>query len=211
MPASAHLELLGGVTYNTYSLEWGPVDSGESDLPFNSGWGFYAGVQYWLNPSLAIGGQIESFTGSGRERWLLGDGQTQVSIGIDGQGTGYLATLAVPISSREELQVTPFVGAGVYQVSADLRLRAQGGGTMPGVVTAKGRLSSSFQLGGKVGVSIGKEVGPGVVLSGQIAYRLVPTFRSLQLELFGFEQDWVADRGINVSGLSGALALMYRF
>ena len=50
-----------------------------------------------------------------------------------------------------------------------------------------------------------------MVLSGQIAYRLVPTFRSLQLELFGFEQDWVADRGINVSGLSGALALMYRF
>src|SRR5690606_28084228 len=80
IPASAQLELLGGVTYNRYSLEWGPVDSEGSDLPFNSGWGFYGGgVQYWVKPSLAIGGQVESFTGSGRERWLLGDGQTQVS------------------------------------------------------------------------------------------------------------------------------------
>ena len=71
-PASGQLELVGGATYNTHSLDWGTTDP-DSNLTFNSGWGAYGSIQYWLNPSLGIGGQVDTLTGSGNERWVLQD------------------------------------------------------------------------------------------------------------------------------------------
>lgn len=210
-PVSAHLELLGGATYNTYSLDWGPVDSKEGELPFNAGWGIYAGGQYWVTPSLATGGQVESMMGSGRDRWILADGMTEVTVAIGGQGTGYLATLATPLAASGRLDVTPFVAVGVYHVTADMKVSIAGAGAGPDAVTAKARLSSASRVGGKFGVTAGTQVGPGLLLSGQLAYRLVPAFQDLHLEAFGFEQDLGAGRGINISGFSAGLAISHCF
>lgn len=210
-PANGQLELVGGATYNTYSLDWGAAVPDDSDLAFNSGWGYYGGVQYWVNPLLAIGGQVDAFTGSGQERWVLGDGTSEVVLAIHGQGTGYLATLAAPIAAQGIVEVTPFVAAGAYRVAADMTVSGQGGNGTPGEVAAKGRLTSPSRLGGKFGVTVAKEIAPGFALSSQLAYRLVPAFRDLRVEVFGFEQEWVAGQGIDVSGLSASLALTYSF
>lgn len=210
-PVSGQLEVVGGATYNTYSLDWGAAVPEHSYLIFNSGWGYYGGVQYWVNPLLAIGGQVDAFTGSGQERWVLGDGTSEVVLAIHGQGTGYLATLAAPIAAQGIVEVTPFVAAGAYRVAADMTVSGQGGNGTPGEVTAKGRLTSPSCLGGKFGVTIAKEIAPGLSPSGQFAYRLVPAFRDLRVEVFGFEQEWVVDEGINVSGLSAGVAFTYRF
>lgn len=210
-PARAQLEVVGGPTYNTYSLDWGSADSRESDLPFNSGWGFYGGVQYWMHPSLAIGAQVDTFTGAGRERWALGDGVAEIAVEVSGQGTGYLATLAAPIAVPGSLDVTPFVALGTYSVRADVTVSGKTGTGAVGDVTARAALTSASRLGGKFGVTAGTEVVPGLTLSGQLAYRLVPAFDDLRTEVFGIEQEWMADRGINVSGLSAGVALTYRF
>ena len=206
-PASGQLEVLGGATYNTYSLDWG-TDQG---LTFNSGWGAYGGFQYWLNPLLAIGGQVDTFTGSGRERWVLGDGSTQLVVGTEGQGVGYLTTLAAPIAAHGIMDVTPFVAVGVYRVTAGMTLRKQGSDEASGNVTAKGRLTTPSHVGGKFGVMVGKEIAPGLVLAGQLAYRLVPAFKDMRVEVLGFEQDWVADPGIDVTGLSAGVIVSYHF
>lgn len=210
-PAKGQFELVGGATYNTYSLDWGTAGAEDSDLAFNSGWGYYAGAHYWINSTLAIGGQIDRFTGSGRERWILNDGQTDLVAGIEGRGTGYLATLAAPIAAHWGLDVTPFVAVGMYRVDADLMVTGKGSGAIPGDVTAKGRLRTASHVGGKFGITVGKEFTPGLVLSGQLAYRLVPAFKELRLEVLGFEREWTADEGIDVSGMSAGIALSYSF
>lgn len=210
-PVGAELELLGGATYNTYSLDWGLIDPEDSQLPFNSGWGFYGGAQYWVSPSLAIGGQFETFTGSGRERWILADGTIAVRVGIKGNGTGYLATLAAPIATEGPIDATVFAAVGVYDIAADVTLRADSSGGTPGAVAATGRLSGPSQVGGKFGVTVGKRLRPGLAVAGQLAYRLVPAFQDLRLEVLGLEQDWVADRGIDVSGVSAGVGFVYSF
>lgn len=205
-PASAHMEAIGGLTYNTYSLVWGGADSGQSDLPFNAGWGFYGGFQYWMRPSLAIGAQVDTFSGSGRERWRLGDGGPELGVEVNGQGTGYVATLAAPVATQGSLDVTPFVALGMYSVTADIAFRGEDGD-----VTARGSLTSASRLGGKLGVTIGREVAPGLAMSGSIAYRLVAPLEDLRTEILGFEREWSLDRGIDVSGLSAGLTVTYSF
>lgn len=83
-PAYAQIEAVGGVTYNTYSMDK------EADKAFKSGLGLFGGVQYWISDAIAVGAQVES----------LSSGEAKPDPNTSGRftGLGFLATATYPES-----------------------------------------------------------------------------------------------------------------
>lgn len=178
---SAQFEVVGGVTYNTYSIKWAGLAANLSGVEFNSGLGAYAGAQYWISDSLAIGAQFDYLTGSGKEtfREMDWDGDLiNETYEIKATGTGYLATVTMNLLSNERITVRPFAAAGMYGVSTDIKASINYSDPLKVDESVTIKLKPDKRFGGKAGVSFGFEVAPGLTLGAVAAYRYVGEFTS---------------------------------
>lgn len=205
--ASAGLEVFGGVTYNTYSLDWSELLPDLPHLHFESGTGTYAGARYWVTDRLAIGGWIDSFSGSSRDG---GDDPSQAAT-IEGAGTGYLGSVMLDLPAGRGLALKPFVAAGVYDLSARARVRISPDNPNLDPVTLTGRLEAEEQAGGQAGLEVGMQLLPDLRLNGSIAYRHIPEFSRGTFELAGVGVERDDLKGLDASGLSAGLGLTYSF
>src|SRR5690606_28361392 len=97
--AYAQVDIVGGITYNTYAVDWSGVDE------FKSGPGFFGGVQYWINDHVGVGGQVEYLSTTEAHDTSSSAGRTSRSI-LD--TAAYYATFGDPVLVR------PFASTGVY-------------------------------------------------------------------------------------------------
>lgn len=213
---SAQIELVGGATYNTYSLEWDGLPPELSNVQFNSGLGAYGGAQYWISDAAALGAQFEYFTGSGKDsvRELDYDGDLildTASYEVSATGMGYLATVTMNLPMGATTAIRPFAAAGMYGVSVDSKISISSSDPFTPDLSVAAKLKGDKRFGGKAGINFGMELAPGLTLSAVAAYRYVSEFTSGTLEFLGVETEWEDLEGLNVSGFSVGAALSYAF
>lgn len=213
---SAQFEVVGGVTYNTYSIKWAGLPANLSGVEFNSGLGAYAGAQYWISDSLAIGAQFDYLTGSGKETFremdwdgdLINDTETYE---IKATGTGYLATVTMNLLSNERITVRPFAAAGMYGVSTDIKASINYSDPLTADESVTIKLKPDKRFGGKAGVSFGFEVAPGLTLGAVAAYRYVGEFTSGTMEGPGVSAEFEDMEGLSFSGFMVGASISYIF
>lgn len=212
-PVSAQLELIGGATYNTYSIDWGSEDS---SLAFNSGFGGYGGVQYWINETMAIGAQFDYLTGHGRDAWAYDDYdldgvKDKVTIEASMTGIGYLATVAMRFPVSDRFVVNPFVGAGMYGVNMEVKAGIDYSDPYSTDNKGTGELEFENRFAAKIGAFLGFDLAPGLTIGGAVAYRLISEFDEAVFKSGEIAADWDDLEGLNLSGLSASLGLTYAF
>ena len=149
--AYAQVDIVGGITYNTYAVDWSGVDE------FKSGPGFFGGVQYWINDHVGVGGQVEYLSTTEAHDTSSSARLTSLS---------FLATAVYHASFSDTIFVRPFVGMGVYTSA----LHVESGAT-----TVSFEAAPAF--GAKLGVQVGTDISSKVSLTGLVGYRVVAPFR----------------------------------
>lgn len=179
-PASAQLDAVAGVTYNTYTVE---EDLGRAVQPFKSGLGFYGGVQYWISDAVAVGAQIEH----------LSTGEAQIT-GGDAKFTsrmtslGFLATATYHLDVSDAFYVRPFLGAGVYKAQWKFTAKGQD-------ETATFETKPSFAA--KLGAQVGTDITSNLSVTGVVGYRFVSDLKPKDGE---GEMDWFSLTGLTFGG-----------
>lgn len=213
---SANVEFVGGATYNTYSIDWSGLPPELSNIEFNSGLGAYVGAQYWINSALAVGAQLDYFSGTGQERFQEsdydGDGFLDTeSLKLNAVGTGYLATLTTKLNPSDRVEIRPFAAIGMYQLTINEKasIDFSDPSWLDGSVTIK--LKGDNKIGGKVGVDFSIELAPDLSLGATAAYRFIDEFSSGTIEMMGIETKVDDLEGLNASGFSAGAALSLAF
>lgn len=189
--AWAQTDVYGGLSYNTYSIDWSFWRSLNlpGDLTFHSGPGTFVGVQVWLDDRLAVGGQIDLFSGSRQ-----GEGT------LEGRGAGYLARVALRLPGPDGLLVQPSAAAGLYSFRAVLETR-----------TGTYRLEGAPRLGGQMGLAVAWPIGSEVSLDASLAFRRVGEFTRGRVVTPTGEESYRERRGPNLSGFTARLGLVHTF
>lgn len=213
--ASAEVELVGGVTYNTYSIDWGEPSSDPSEIEFNSGFGAYVGAQYWATPTLAIGAQTDYFTGSDKISEQTTDYDGDGILDVESYqtrliGTGYLATLTLKLQPRVGVEARPFAAIGPYRVTLNNTFSIKPSDPHYAEAGATLKVKGDPQFGGKVGLNLIMELTPGINLGATVAYRFVNEFTRGTIEFMDLTTE-ANLKGINASGFSAGATLSFPF
>ena len=190
-PTAAQTEVYGGLSYNTYSIDWSFWRALRlpGNLAFHSGPGNFIGVQVRLDERLVVGGQVDFFSGSRQGQGAL-----------EGRGAGYLARAALRLPGPEGFVVQPFAAVGLYNFSLEL---ASSAGTY--------RLEATPRPGGQMGLAVTWPVGFGMTLDTTLAYRRVGEFTRGRMVTPDGETSYSVTRGPNLSGFTARIGLVHTF
>ena len=258
LSAAASFEFYGGGSYNTFDPEelnefikainevlekWEgsgiPVDPYSIDVDdltkaeeIKSGFGAFGGVRYWVNPTMAVGGEIEYF-GAKSEASVEVD--TEVAVAVEG-GESVLVPVEASVEGSISASVTGFSGAGAFKASPELTIFASAGyyylngevgvkadvdvenATLSGLIDAeleglKGKSKFTDKgLGFKAGVAFAYPVADELSIVGRAAYRSLK-FDEIEFDAdkndLGFKDDAIDE--LDFSGLELGLGIVYSF
>lgn len=189
--ASAQTEVYGGLSYNTYSIDWSfwRALGLPGNLAFHSGPGRFVGVQVGLDERLVVGGQIDLMSGSRQDQGTL-----------EGHGIGYLARAALRLPGPDGFVLQPFAAAGLYTFRAEL---VNSSGTY--------RLEGSPRLGGQMGLAVTWPIGSDLGLDTSLAFRRVAEFTRGRVVTPAGDTSYHITRGPNLSGFTARLGLVHTF
>lgn len=247
--AAASFEFYGGGSYNTFDPKalndlgkagntWletkAPTKTGdvtEVDVTkfedIKSGFGAFGGVRYWINPTMAIGGEIEYFgakSEGGVEVKATGDSDSKegsLDASINTSVTGFSGAGAFKASP----ELTVFASAGYYYLNGDVEITldddtgtiSDGFGDPGDFKGGKSKFNDSA-LGFKAGVAYAYPVADELSILGRIGYRSLK-FDEVEFdddEKYGLEEEVselaaLADKEIDFSGLEVGLGIVYSF
>jgi hypothetical protein len=214
-----------GIPVGSYSIE---VDDLTKAEEIKSGFGAFGGVRYWVNPTMAVGGEIEYFGAKS-------EASVEVDTEVEGAGEG-----GVPVEASVEgsisASVTGFSGAGAFKASPELTIFASAGYYyLNGEVEVKADVDvqdtelsnliddeleglkgkSKFTdkgLGFKAGVAFAYPVADELSIVGRAAYRSLK-FDEIEFDEdkneLKFDDDDVDE--LDFSGLELGLGIVYSF
>jgi opacity protein-like surface antigen len=209
-----------GILVEPYSIE---VDDLTKAEEIKSGFGAFGGVRYWVNPTMAVGGEIEYFGAKS---------EASVSVEVEAGDNG--GPVEASVEGSISASVTGFSGAGAFKASPELTIFASAGyyylngevgvkvgvkedGNLSDLITdlevPKGKSKFTDKgLGFKAGVAFAYPVADELSIVGRAAYR------SLKFDEIEFDED-KDDLGfhdaeideLDFSGLELGLGIVYSF
>ena len=251
LSAAASFEFYGGGSYNTFDPEelnefikainevlekWEgsgiPVDPYSIDVDdltkaeeIKSGFGAFGGVRYWVNPTMAVGGEIEYF-GAKSEANLkvdteLGDDEVPVEGSLDGSVSVSVTGFSGAGAFKASPELTIFASAGYYYLNGEVGVKADvdvENATLSGLIDAeleglKGKSKFTDKgLGFKAGVAFAYPVADELSIVGRAAYRSLK-FDEIEFDAdkndLGFKDDAIDE--LDFSGLELGLGIVYSF
>ena len=199
-----------------------------------SGFGAFGGVRYWVNPTMAVGGEIEYF-GAKSEASVEVDTEVAVAVAVEG-GEPVSVPVEASVEGSISASVTGFSGAGAFKASPELTIFASAGYYyLNGEVEVKADVDvqdeelsdliddeleglkgkSKFTdkgLGFKAGVAFAYPVADELSIVGRAAYRSLK-FDEIEFDEdkndLGFKDDAIDE--LDFSGLELGLGIVYSF
>lgn len=240
--AAASFEFYGGGSYNTFSPDAlnELVDlandypdllveeefAGEEELTLTEakeikgGFGAFGGVRYWVNPTMAVGGEIEYF-GAKSEGSIEIDDKAEsdpfkgaFDASINASVTGFSGSGAFKASP----ELTAFASAGYYYLNGEVEIALDGDvkGLLGSFDGGKSKFTDSG-LGFKAGIAYAYPVADELSILGRVAYRSLK-FDEVEFDdddKYGLEVDVkeIAEAldEIDFSGLEVGLGIVYSF
>lgn len=234
--AAASFEFYGGGSYNTFSPDAlnELVDlandypdllveeefAGEEELTLTEakeikgGFGAFGGVRYWVNPTMAVGGEIEYFGAKSEGSIEIDDKAGAFDASINASVTGFSGSGAFKASP----ELTAFASAGYYYLNGEVEIALDGDvkellGNFDG---GKSKFTDSG-LGFKAGIAYAYPVADELSILGRVAYRSLK-FDEVEFDdddKYGLEVDVkeIAEAldEIDFSGLEVGLGIVYSF
>lgn len=205
---------------------------------FESGFGAFGGLRYWINPSTAVGGEVEYFSKNNEgslefSKWSsakTGSEFTNASgsldVSMDVSVTGFSGSGAFKASP----ELTVFASAGYYYLngSAETKIAVNDADTTAAKGNVLERLGdpakakfSDSALGFKAGAAFSYPVADQLSILGRAAYRNL-TFKEVTLEADNgggdySESEWPIDApdpdkvDLDFSGFELGLGVVYSF
>ena len=236
LSAAASFEFYGGGSYNTFDPEalnalikeandWAEgiqgVDVTKAE-DLKSAFGAFGGVRYWVNPTMAVGGEVEYFgaKSEGRvEATYHPVGGTETTGSVDTSVSASVTGFSGAGAFKASPELTVFASAGYYYLNGEVAvndddLLADFG---KGINASKAKFSDKG-LGFKAGVAFAYPIADELSIVGRAAYRSLK-FDEIEFDdddRYGLEEDVeeidaLADEEIDFSGLEVGLGIVYSF
>ena len=192
-----------------------------------SGFGAFGGVRYWVNPTMAVGGEVEYFgaksEGSVEATYQQGEAETTGSIdaSVSASVTGFSGAGAFKASP----ELTVFASAGYYYLNGEVAVKDDDDllerldDALDALDASKAKFSDKG-LGFKAGVAFAYPIADELSIVGRAAYRSLK-FDEIEFDdddddRYGLEEeveeiDALADEEIDFSGLEVGLGIVYSF
>jgi opacity protein-like surface antigen len=211
-----------GILVEPYSIE---VDDLTKAEEIKSGFGAFGGVRYWVNPTMAVGGEIEYFGAKSEASVSVeveaGDNGGPVEASVEGSISASVTGFSGAGAFKASPELTIFASAGYYYLNGEVGVKADvdvQNETLLGLIDAeleglKGKSKFTDKgLGFKAGVAFAYPVADELSIVGRAAYR------SLKFDEIEFDED-KDDLGfhdaeideLDFSGLELGLGIVYSF
>jgi hypothetical protein len=240
LSAAASFEFYGGGSYNTFDPEalnalikeandWAEgiqgVDVTKAE-DLKSAFGAFGGVRYWVNPTMAVGGEVEYFgaksEGSVEATYDDGDG-TETTGSVDASVSASVTGFSGAGAFKASPELTVFASAGYYYLNGEVAVKDDDGLLEEALgedalVASKAKFSDKG-LGFKAGVAFAYPIADELSIVGRAAYRSLK-FDEIEFDddddRYGLEEDVeeidaLADEEIDFSGLEVGLGIVYSF
>jgi hypothetical protein len=199
-----------------------------------AGFGAFGGVRYWVNPTVAVGGEIEYFgaksEGSAEGTVKFPDGTPYagktVDVSIDGSISASVTGFSGAGAFKASPELTVFASAGYYYLNGGVELNTKTDGLVDladprfeAEIDEKGKSKFTDKgLGFKAGVAFAYPIADELSIVGRAAYRSLK-FDEIEFDdddKYGLEKevDEIAaleDEEIDFSGLEIGLGIVYNF
>ena len=193
-----------------------------------SGFGAFGGVRYWVNPTMAVGGEIEYF-GAKSEASVEVDTEVEVTeetyVPVEASVEGSISASVTGFSGAGAFKASPeltiFASAGYYYLNGEVGVKADvdvENATLSGLIDAeleglKGKSKFTDKgLGFKAGVAFAYPVADELSIVGRAAYRSLK-FDEIEFDEdkndLGFKDDAIDE--LDFSGLELGLGIVYSF
>jgi opacity protein-like surface antigen len=194
-----------------------------------AGFGAFGGVRYWVNPTVAVGGEIE-YIGAKSEGSAEGTvkfpsdtpvyGGKTVDVSIDSSISASVTGFSGACAFKASPELTVFASAGYYYLNGGVELNTKTDGLgSDAEIDEKGKSKFTDKgLGFKAGVAFAYPVADELSIVGRAAYRSLK-FDEIEFdddEKYGLEEEVdeiaaLADEEIDFSGLEIGLGIVYNF
>ncbi len=187
-----------------------------------SAFGAFGGVRYWVNPTMAVGGEVEYFgaKSEGSVEVTGGEGEGVPSGSIDASVSASVTGFSGAGAFKASPELTVFASAGYYYLNGEVAVKdddllADFG---KGINASKAKFSDKG-LGFKAGVAFAYPIADELSIVGRAAYRSLK-FDEIEFDddddRYGLEEDVeeidaLADEEIDFSGLEVGLGIVYSF
>ena len=243
LSAAASFEFYGGGSYNTFDPEalnalikeandWAEKAEAAGGIEvvdvtkaedLKSAFGAFGGVRYWVNPTMAVGGEVEYFgaksEGSVEATYQQGEAETTGSIdaSVSASVTGFSGAGAFKASP----ELTVFASAGYYYLNGEVAVKDDDDllerldDALDALDASKAKFSDKG-LGFKAGVAFAYPIADELSIVGRAAYRSLK-FDEIEFDdKFGLEKEVyeiadLEDEEIDFSGLEIGLGIVYNF
>jgi len=233
LSAAASFEFYGGGSYNTFDPEalnalikeandWAEgiqgVDVTKAE-DLKSAFGAFGGVRYWVNPTMAVGGEVEYFGAKSEGSVEVTGGEGDPSGSIDASVSASVTGFSGAGAFKASPELTVFASAGYYYLNGEVAVKDDDDLLENAFDEELGASKAKFSdkgLGFKAGVAFAYPIADELSIVGRAAYRSLK-FDEIEfddnygLEKEVFEIADLADEEIDFSGLEVGLGIVYSF
>ena len=235
LSAAASFEFYGGGSYNTFDPEalnalikeandWAEgiqgVDVTKAE-DLKSAFGAFGGVRYWVNPTMAVGGEVEYFGAKSEgsvEATYQPDSGLETTGSIDASVSASVTGFSGAGAFKASPELTVFASAGYYYLNGEVAVKADDGllAVFGEVLEASKAKFSDKGLGFKAGVAFAYPIADELSVVGRAAYRSLK-FDEIEFDdKYGLEEEVkeiaaLKDEEIDFSGLEVGLGIVYSF
>jgi len=248
LSAAASFEFYGGGSYNTFDPEalnalikeandWAEeaeeaaeeidgvdvVDVTKAE-DLKSAFGAFGGVRYWVNPTMAVGGEVEYFGAKSEgsvEATYQDEGGAETTGSVDASVSASVTGFSGAGAFKASPELTVFASAGYYYLNGEVAVKDDDGlleNDFSEVLEASKAKFSDKGLGFKAGVAFAYPIADELSIVGRAAYRSLK-FDEIEFDdddKYGLEKevDEIAaleDEEIDFSGLEIGLGIVYNF
>jgi hypothetical protein len=144
-----------------------------------AGFGAFGGVRYWVNPTVAVGGEIEYFGAKSEgsaEGTVKSSAESTVDVSIDGSISASVTGFSGACAFKASPELTVFASAGYYYLNGGVELNTKTDGLSNlgsgPEIDKKGKSKFTDKgLGFKAGVAFAYPVADELSIVGRAAYR----------------------------------------
>lgn len=192
-----------------------------------AGFGAFGGVRYWVNPTVAVGGEIEYFGAKSEgsaEGTVKSSAESTVDVSIDGSISASVTGFSGACAFKASPELTVFASAGYYYLNGEVAVKDDDDllkrldNALDALKASKAKFSDKG-LGFKAGVAFAYPIADELSIVGRAAYRSLK-FDEIEFDddddRYGLEEDVeeidaLADEEIDFSGLEVGLGIVYSF